>query len=83
MENPRTTSARDHDDHAIIDAASELPTPGAVGGGGGGVGDDVATQLEEAQVADPDHHARVTKTNDIHAGQAYGNPSRGRGQSGV
>ena len=83
MENPRTTSARDHDDHEIIDAAGELPTPGAIGGGGGGIGEDVNTQDELAQVSDPDHHQRVTKTNDIGNGQAFGNPARGRGQTGV
>jgi N-acetylglucosamine-6-phosphate deacetylase len=82
MENPRTTSARDHDDHEIIDAAGELPTPGAIGGGGGGIADDVNSQEDLAQVADPEHHEGVTRSTAIHNDQSFGNPARGRGQNG-
>ena len=85
MENPRTTSARDHDDHAVIDAAVADADTGIEGTAGGGQkAQDVASQMDEAAIADPDNtHDRPAKADDMHHGDAYGNPSRGRGQSGV
>lgn len=70
-ENPRTTSARDHDDHELIDAAVAEAVPG-IGGGGGShnIGNDVATQTDLAQVSEPDATVRPQKADDIHNNQA-------------
>lgn len=71
-ENPRTTSARDHDDHEMIDAAVDEATPGQSSASGGNLARDVATEAELAAVDDPEATRRPEKENDIHAGQAYG-----------
>lgn len=72
MEDPRTTTARDNDDSAIIDAAVDNSEPGAtVGRSGGNLARDVATQDERTRaVDDPDAHTRVTKQDDIDNGVA-------------
>lgn len=71
MENPRTTSARDHDDHEMIDDAVAETTPGQGSASGGNLARDVASQAEEAAVTDPEAHSRPEKEDDMHAGQAY------------
>ena len=73
MENPRTTSARDHDDSAIIDAAVEEADTGAVAGSAGGhLQTDIGSQADLARgVADPDAMTRPEKADDIANDQAY------------
>lgn len=68
MENPRTTSARDHDDSAMIDAIE--PGPAEQGGSGNSIGADLASQAELDAVRDPADHERVTKEKAIDHGQA-------------
>jgi hypothetical protein len=63
MENPRTTSARDHDDSDLIDAMEDAP--GTVGRSGGKLAQDVGTADELARATDPDAHTRATKEDDI------------------
>jgi hypothetical protein len=70
MENPRTTSARDHDDHEMIDAAVADPTPGQGSTRGGSLAHDVATQAELAAVSDPEVTRRPKKTDKIDSDQA-------------
>ena len=66
MENPRTTSARDHDDHEMIDAAVAGSEPDAQGSTAGGhLAVDMATQSEHDQVGDPEGSLRVEKTDKI------------------
>lgn len=65
MENPRTTSARDHDDHEMIDAAVAETTPGQGSTSGGHLAVDLATQSEHDQVGDPEGSLRVEKTDKI------------------
>jgi hypothetical protein len=73
MENPRTTSARDHDDSAIIDAAVEEADTGAVAGSAGGhLQTDIGSQADLTRgVADPDAMTRPEKSDDIANDQAY------------
>lgn len=72
MENPRTTSARDHDDHAIIDAAIEEGSGGVAGEAGGRLQRDVATQNELVRgTTDPEALTQPTKQDDIDNNQAY------------
>jgi len=67
MEHPRTTSARDHDDSAIIAAAEAAPS--AVGRTGG-IATDVGTRDELTRaVDDPESHERVTKGTEMANGQ--------------
>ncbi|MGN6374661.1 MAG: hypothetical protein ACTHMG_03800 [Sphingomonas sp.] len=74
--NDRAQTARDHDDSAIIDGATEAPDK--VGREGGNLQRDVGTQDELDRVSDPDNTERVTKSDDIANNDAY--PSnRGRG----
>lgn len=67
MENPRTTSAREHDDHEMIDqAVADSEADAVVGRAGGALGRDVGTRDELTRaVADPDAHTRATKQDDI------------------
>jgi hypothetical protein len=76
MENPRTTSARDHDDHELIEAAQSDTFGGQPGDGSRGLAADVNTQNELAGVGDPEAHTRVQKDDDIHHDQrrASGKP---------
>ncbi|WP_242095627.1 hypothetical protein [Sphingomonas sp. CROZ-RG-20F-R02-07] len=79
MENPRTTAARDHDDHALIDAAVADAEPGAVAESAGG---DLQTDIGSAAdlkraVADPDGMTRPEKQDDIAHGDAYERDRRG------
>ena len=79
MENPRTTSARDHDDHALIDAAVADADTGAVAGSAGGhLQTDIGSQDDIAQaVTDPGGTTRPEKADDIANNQAYDSDRRG------
>jgi hypothetical protein len=68
MENPRTTSARDHDDSAMIDAIE--PGTTQQGSSGGNLATDIASQAEQAEIADPEATTRAQKSDDIHNGAA-------------
>jgi hypothetical protein len=78
-ENPRTTTARDTDDHELIDAMIEEADTDIVGGGGGGhLQADVGTQNDLTRaVGDPDALTRPQKDDDIHNKQAYDSDRRG------
>jgi hypothetical protein len=72
MGNTRTTSARDHDDSAIIDAAVEEGSGGAPSTAGGRLQVDVATENELVRgAADPEGLTRPRKQTDIDNDQAY------------
>ncbi|WP_298090064.1 hypothetical protein [uncultured Sphingomonas sp.] len=76
MEHPRTTSARDHDDSAIIDAADRSPE--GIGHAGGRLATDVGTQNDlTREVDDPEAHDRVTKEDAIANDTAYRSDRRG------
>jgi hypothetical protein len=72
-ENPRTTSARDNDDSAIIDAAVDEAAAGAVAGSAGGrLQTDIGSQNDLTRaVDDADAMTRPEKADDIAANQAY------------
>ncbi len=75
-ENPRTTSARDHDDKDVIEGM--IPAGDAQqGSSGGALARDVGSQDDLKQVDDPDGTTRPTKQADIDAGQAYRSDRRG------
>ena len=63
MDNPRTESAREHDDSDIIDRAEPAPSQG--GTSGGNLQEDVATQAELERVRDPEAMEGVDKQDDI------------------
>ena len=78
MENPRTTSARDHDDSMMIDQADDAP--GVAGRSGGNLATDVGTQDELTQgVDDPEARTRPMKQDDI--GNNVAQPSDRRGNA--
>jgi len=64
MENPRTTTARDHDDHDLIEGND--PAPAASGSAGGNLARDIATQSEEDELVEPDSSKRVQKDDAMH-----------------
>jgi len=75
-ENPRTTTARDHDDKDVIEGM--IPAGDAVAGtSGGALARDVGSQADLKQVDDPDGHTRATKQDDIDAGVAQRSDRRG------
>ena len=69
MENPRTESAREHDDSDLIDRAEPAPSQG--GTSGGNMQEDIATQAELERVRDPEAHEGVDKQDDIDHAQRY------------
>ena len=69
MDNPRTESAREHDDSDIIDRAEPAPSQG--GTSGGNLQEDVATQAELERVRDPEAMEGVDKQDDIDHQQRY------------
>ena len=69
MDNPRTESAREHDDGDIIDRAEPAPSQG--GTSGGNLQEDVATQAELERVRDPEAMEGVDKQDDIDHQQRY------------
>ncbi|WP_174279528.1 hypothetical protein [Sphingomonas bacterium] len=70
-ENPRTTSARDHDDTDLIEGMD--PEVGAVAGSSGGkLQRDVGSQADLTRaVADPEADTPVTKADDMANNQSY------------
>ena len=64
METPRTTSAREHYDHDLIERGA--PAPAVSGSTGGNLARDIATQSEEGELIEPDSCKRVQKTDAIH-----------------
>ena len=69
-ENPRTETARDHDDKDVIKGM--IPAGDAVPGtGGGALARDLSSREALGQVDDPDGKVRATKQDDIDAGQGY------------
>lgn len=76
-DNPRTESARDHDDRDLIDGmipAGEAQTQTA----GGALARDIGSQADLKQVDDPDGTTRATKQDDIDAGVAHDSDRRGQ-----
>ncbi|MBW6525939.1 hypothetical protein KZ813_03725 [Sphingomonas sp. RHCKR7] len=68
-ENPRTESARDHDDKPVIEGM--IPGGAAVpSSGGGALAREVGSAADLGQVDDPDGKVRATKQDDIDAGVA-------------
>ena len=80
MDNPRTDSARDHDDRALIDQMTDEADGGAVAGSAGGhLQSDIGSKADLTRaVADPEADTRPEKQDDIANNQAY--PS-GRGNN--
>ena len=78
-ENPRTTSAREHDDHELIDAAiAEADTDAVAGSAGGHLQTDIGSQADLTRaIDDPDAATRPEKADDIANGQAYESDRRG------
>jgi len=72
-ENPRTTSARDHDDSEIIDAAVANADTGAIAGSAGGnLQTDIGSQADLTRaVDDPEAMTRPEKQDDINNGERY------------
>ena len=69
-ENPRTESARDHDDKDVIEGM--IPGGAAVpSSGGGALAREVGSAADLDQVDDPEGSVRPTKQDDIDAGVAY------------
>lgn len=66
MENPRTTSARDHDDGVLTE---ELTAASHADRSGGNLATDMASQDEIDAVDDPEGRTRVTKDDDIEHAQ--------------
>ncbi|PCD02928.1 hypothetical protein COC42_00310 [Sphingomonas spermidinifaciens] len=75
MEHPRTTSARDHDDRAIIDAAEDAP--GGAGRAGGNLARDIATRAELNAIDDPDGREAVQKRHATRHGERVEVPRTG------
>jgi hypothetical protein len=71
-ENPRTTAARDNDDHELIDAAVEEADTGITGSSaGGGLQTNIGSQADFTQaVEEPEASTRVHKSDEIAADQA-------------
>lgn len=77
-ENPRTTAARDHDDHELIDAAAADASTAVVGHSGGRLATDIGTQDDLNQDAgDPEARTRPEKQDDIANNAAYPSDKRG------
>lgn len=69
MENPRTESARAHDDSDLIESMEEAPSGHT--SSGGNMQRDIATQAELAEVTDPEAHVRVGKSAAVDHGEAH------------
>ena len=79
-ENPRTTTARDYDDSAMIDDALADGGVGASASSSGGhLQTDIGSQDDLSQaVDDPGGTTRPEKADDIANNQAYDSDRRGR-----
>jgi hypothetical protein len=70
-ENPRTTSARDHDDTDLIEGMNADPQAEATSAGGH-LQTDIGSQADLTRaVADPEADTRPEKADDIANNQAY------------
>ena len=78
-ENPRTESARDYDDHELIDAAVADSENGAVrSSSGGNLQTDIGSQDDIKQgLGDRGATTRPEKADEIAANQAYDSDRRG------
>ena len=76
MENPRTTSARDHDDSAMIDSIEDAPS--FSGTAGGNIARRAGSENELDAVAEPEATTRVRKASGPGGDIAY-RPDRSRG----
>jgi len=77
-ENPRTTSARENDDSAMIDEAVADAGPGAVGHAGGKLATDIGTQDDLNQaIGAPGDTTRPQKSDKIANDTAYPGDERG------
>ena len=63
MDNRRTDTARDNDDHDLIEGSE--PTPSQGGTSGGSLQEDIATQAELDRVRDPNARDGVDKQDKI------------------
>ncbi|MGN6818069.1 MAG: hypothetical protein ACTHJR_05305 [Sphingomonas sp.] len=63
MENPRTTTAREHDDNDRLEDDANAPMDGSTSGGN--LARDVASRAEEERVDDPEARRAVHKQDDI------------------
>jgi hypothetical protein len=70
MENPRTTTARETDDHELIEGAIADGQPSFGSASGGQLQRNVASAAEEESIADPDGTRRVEKADDMEEDQA-------------
>jgi len=75
MENPRTETARDTDDSAMIENLEPTPSDGSASGGT--LAMDIATENELAQVSEPEANTRVRKDHAIEHGTEV-RPDRAR-----
>jgi len=71
-ENPRTTAARDTDDHELIDAAvADADSNIVPGSAGGGLQTNIGSQADLTRAVDePDADTRPMKSDAIAAGEA-------------
>ena len=76
-ENPRTTSARDHDDRALIEGMVPAGTA-QPSSAGGHLQTDIGSQADLTRaVDDPDAGTRARKADDIAADQSRDGDRRG------
>lgn len=68
MENPRTDSARTHDDSDLIGRMEDAPSGQTRSGGN--LQRDIATQAELAGIDDPDGRTGVGKADALEHGEA-------------
>lgn len=68
MENPRTESARDHDDSDLIDRMEDAPSGQTRSGGN--LQRDIATKAELDTIGDPDGRTGVGKSDAVDHGEA-------------
>jgi hypothetical protein len=77
-ENPRTTSARDHDDSDLIDGMAPAGQAQTGTEKGGRLGRQVGSDADLTRaIEDPDAQRRATKADDQDAGVAYDGDRRG------
>ena len=70
MENRRTETAREHDDHELIESmVGEEPTPRFEGTAGGNLQADIATRVELDRVRDRETPKGVPKGDKIEHGE--------------
>jgi hypothetical protein len=75
MENPRTESARAHDDSELIDNIEPGPTQATSSGGSMAL--DIATEDELTHVSEPDASTRIRKSHALEHGTEV-RPDRAR-----